>query len=144
MFNEIIVAFDGSEHSELAVKAACSVAGKYDAKLHIVHVPEVYDQAVAMGSSAVMIPVREETLQESGKSMIARAVELAEGAGRPPVSTEVLAAPAAEAILSFAKEKNADLIVSGRRGLGNLQGLIMGSVSQQLASSADCAVLTVK
>ena len=149
MFKEIVTAFDGSEHSELAVKAACSVAEKYDANLHIVHVPEVYDEAVTMGASGmgaagVVLPVRVETFQESGKSMIARATELAEKAGRPPVSKEILAAPAADAIISFAEKKNADLIVSGRRGLGNLKGIILGSVSQQLASSADCAVLTVK
>ena len=144
MFNEIVVAFDGSEHSELAVRAACSLAEKYDANLHIVHAPEVYDQAVAMGASAVVLPVSEESLQESGESMISRAVALAEEAGRPAVSTEILAAPAADAIISFAEKKNAELIVSGRRGLGNLKGMILGSVSQQLASSAECAVLTVK
>lgn len=144
MFNEIVVAFDGSNHSEQAMNVACDVAGKYDANLHIVHVPELYDQGVAVGSSAVVIPVREDDLRESGETMIKRAQELANDAGKTPVSTEILAAPAAEAIISFAHDKDADLIVSGRRGLGNLRGLLMGSVSQQLASSADCAVLTVK
>ena len=144
MFNEIVVAFDGSNHAETAVTVACDVAEKYDAKLHIVHVPELYDQAVAMGASAVVIPVKEEALQESGQSMIERAKEIADKAGQTPVSTEILAAPAGEAIISFAERKNADLIVSGRRGLGNLTGLLLGSVSQQLTASAECAVLTVK
>lgn len=144
MFKEIVVAFDGSEHAEAAVAVACDVAKKYDAKLHIVHVPELYDQAIAMGASAIVIPVNEDALQESGESMIDRAKELARKAGHAPASTEILAAPAAEAIISFAERMNADLIVSGRRGLGNLTGLLLGSVSQQLTSSAECAVLTVK
>ena len=37
-----------------------------------------------------------------------------------------------------------DLIVMGRRGLGDLGGLLMGSVSHKVCHLADCACLTVK
>lgn len=144
MFNEIVVAFDGSDHSEAAVRTASDLSKKYDANLHVVHVPELYDQGIALGASAVVIPVSEEALQESGQSMLERAGKIANDAGVQLASSEVRTAPAGDAIISFAEEKGASLIVSGRRGLGNLRGLLLGSVSQQVASSADCAVLTVK
>jgi len=73
-----------------------------------------------------------------------RAVELAKGTGQVFSSTDILRGPPADAILNSAIDKGADLIVLGRRGFGKLKGMLMGSVSQKLASSANCAVLTVK
>jgi nucleotide-binding universal stress UspA family protein len=144
MFKEIVVAVDGSDQAENALRTACDITLKYEARLHLVHVPEVYDQAMAVGSAAVVLPVHEDTLAESGQRIMERAVEIAEGAGVTPATSDICAGPAAPAILSVADDRNADLIVSGRRGWGNLMGALLGSVSQSIASGAECAVLTVK
>jgi nucleotide-binding universal stress UspA family protein len=37
-----------------------------------------------------------------------------------------------------------DLVVMGRRGLGGIKGLLMGSLSHKISSMADCTVVTVK
>ena len=42
------------------------------------------------------------------------------------------------------KHEKPDMIVMGRRGLSDLQGLLMGSVSHKVSHLADCACLTVK
>lgn len=144
MFKDIVVAFDGSQHAEAAVLTACDVADRYSAKLHVVHVPEMHDQAIAVGASAVVLPVDEDALQESGETIIKRAEQLAKGAGHTFSSTDILSGAPGDAILASATEKGADLIVSGRRGHGQLKGILMGSVSQKIASGANCAVLTVK
>jgi nucleotide-binding universal stress UspA family protein len=60
------------------------------------------------------------------------------------VSRVLLKGDAAESILSLAKKKKADVIVLGRRGMGRLSGLLLGSVSQKVNQLAECAVLTVK
>lgn len=57
MFKEIVVAFDGSHHAEAAVLTVCDLAEKYDANLHVIHVPESKEQAVAVGASAVVLPI---------------------------------------------------------------------------------------
>jgi nucleotide-binding universal stress UspA family protein len=144
MFKEIVVAFDGSEHAEAAVRTACDVAKRYDARLHLVHVPELYDQSVAVAASGMAMPVRPETLEDMGERMVERGTRIAKEAGVSPASTDIRPGPPADAIVSAAEDQHADLIVSGRRGLGNLTGALLGSVTQAIASRADCAVLTVK
>ena len=51
--------------------------------------------------------------------------------------------PAGE-VLKAREKYDADLIVCGRRGLGNIAGAVLGSTSSRIAHDADCAVLTVK
>jgi nucleotide-binding universal stress UspA family protein len=49
----------------------------------------------------------------------------------------------ATTILDAAKQEHADIIVMGRRGLGDLAGLLLGSVSHKVTHLAECACLTV-
>jgi nucleotide-binding universal stress UspA family protein len=46
-------------------------------------------------------------------------------------------------ILTFAKDKQVDLIVMGRQGHSALQKPLFGSVTEKVARKADCAVLVV-
>ena len=46
-------------------------------------------------------------------------------------------------IVECATRENADLIVLGRRGLGQLKELFIGSVSHKVSQLAPCACLTV-
>jgi nucleotide-binding universal stress UspA family protein len=58
-----------------------------------------------------------------------------------PLEGRVVAGPAAGAILDLATD--ATLIVVGSRGLGGFKGLLLGSVSQQVAHHAPCPVVVV-
>ena len=60
------------------------------------------------------------------------------------ISHILLKGDPAENILSAAKKEKADVIVLGRRGMGRLAGLLIGSVSQKVNQLADCPVFTVK
>ena len=50
---------------------------------------------------------------------------------------------AAQSIIEIAARETADAIVLGRRGRGRLTGLLLGSVSQKVASLASCTVIVV-
>jgi len=51
---------------------------------------------------------------------------------------------AAEEIVAAAEKVKADLIVIGTRGLSDLEGLVMGSVSHKVIHLAHCPCVTVK
>lgn len=144
MFKEIMVAFDGSDHSEAALQTACNLAAKYRANLQVVHAPQLHKPTIGVSGTAVSVLAQQDALQQTGDVILKRAEKLAKEAGQNLSSTKLLAGPTAQAILEAADTMNSDLIVCGRRGLGNLKAMFLGSVSQQLASEAECAVLTVK
>jgi nucleotide-binding universal stress UspA family protein len=50
----------------------------------------------------------------------------------------------ANEILDLAGQEQVDIIVLGRRGLGDLAGLLLGSVSHKVTHIAQCACLTVR
>jgi nucleotide-binding universal stress UspA family protein len=64
--------------------------------------------------------------------------------GVQKVRTITRAGDPAKEILSIAGEEQADIIIMGRRGLGDLAGLVLGSVSRRVTQGAECACLTVK
>jgi nucleotide-binding universal stress UspA family protein len=63
--------------------------------------------------------------------------------GIESVETSIRAGEPADVILAAAKEREADLIVIGSRGLSDLQGLVYGSTSHKVAHRAPCTCLTV-
>jgi nucleotide-binding universal stress UspA family protein len=56
----------------------------------------------------------------------------------------VLTGDPADALLGYARDLGIDLIVMGRRGVGPIRGLLVGSVSLKVNSLAECPVLTVR
>jgi nucleotide-binding universal stress UspA family protein len=64
-----------------------------------------------------------------------------------PTITELRIARAdgiAHEIVSSAREWRADLIALGSRGLSDIQGLVLGSVSHRVMAGSDCPVLVVR
>ena len=68
---------------------------------------------------------------------------LAAECGQEKVTTHLLRGDPADQMIDCAAMVGADLIVTGRRGLGNLAGMLLGSTSQRISHHAQCAVLTV-
>ncbi|MFZ3582476.1 universal stress protein [Loktanella sp. DJP18] len=144
MFSRILVCFDQSDHAASALRIAADLAKRYSAILVIVHVPEQQNDAIAVGAEVIFVPTDEAEIRARAAEVLANGVAIATEAGHAAATTKVLRGSPAEAILKFAKEDGIDLIVAGRRGLGTLRGLLVGSVSQKLTSHAACPVLTVQ
>lgn len=50
----------------------------------------------------------------------------------------------ADAICDYCRNNDADMVIVGRRGMGFLKGLILGSVSEKVLKNAPCTVVVVK
>ncbi len=59
-------------------------------------------------------------------------------------SSVLLRGDAATEIIEYVKTNQIDLIVSGSRGLSEVRGWLLGSVSRKLVHYAGCSVLVVK
>ena len=82
--------------------------------------------------------------QALGERLIEEAARRAKESSVANVRTILGAGDPATAILRAAHDEAADIIVLGRRGLGDLAGLLLGSVSHKVTHLAECACLTVK
>jgi len=79
-----------------------------------------------------------------GEQIVRQAAATATTKGVTGVTTAVESGDPASAIVRRAHEGKADLVVLGSRGLGNIKGLLLGSVSNKVISMAECSVVTVK
>jgi nucleotide-binding universal stress UspA family protein len=147
MFKKIVVGLDGSETSEKALKIAADLASKYEAELHLVHTPQPSTVAFALGAvsgyhaattmpSAIDVELAAEKILDLGTKIV-------ESQDHTVAQTRVGHGDPADNIVEYAKENGADLIVTGRRGLGAIGALVMGSTSLRISHNATCACLTV-
>lgn len=147
MFKTIIVGFDGSDASGRAVETACTLAQQLGASVEVMHTPrgETVTHAAEMISGVYVgsTAAQRELLREAAEKMAERAQEIAKAAGVPDIEVHIGHGAPAEDILSRAKAIKADLIVTGRRGLGDLGALVLGSTSHHISKAANCACMTV-
>ena len=90
-----------------------------------------------------MLPDRHRTGRLLQKSRWPRRRQ-AESAGITKVKGLVEDGDPAHRIVEVAQREGADLIVMGLRDLGDLKGLLLGSVTHKVAQAATCACLTVE
>ncbi|WP_328404230.1 universal stress protein [Streptomyces sp. NBC_00390] len=118
----LVVGIDGSEASLEAVDWAAEEAVRHEVPLHLVHA------AVPDHEAADLIAVASERAWKAVPTV--------------RLSSEVLHADAASALVS--EGRNAFALVLGSRGLGDLAGMLLGSVSLAVAARADCPVVVVR
>lgn len=144
MYNTILVPVDGSDHSLVALDLASQLLSGDGQTIHLLTVPELpptegemrlWTQGGAGGQvrEGVEADARQ-LLQEAEASVNKPGIQFRH---------HLLWTPPAMAIVTAADDLNVDAIVIGSRGLGNLKGLIIGSVSNKVLHSARCRVVLV-
>ena len=137
MFRHVLVALDESSYSRMALPTAIEVARKFSADLLVLHVVE-HDRGRATVYST-------ETPAQATR-LVAGAAETARRAGIPTRGdvSDVAAGHVARAIIEAAADNEIDLIVMGSRGLSDVQGLLLGSVTHKVIQLAQVAVLVAR
>lgn len=147
MFSKIVVGLDGSETSDNALRMACDLAKNYKSEIYLVHTPQPETVAFAMGAvsgyhTATSMPSSVE-VSEAAAKVIDSAKAIASDFGVTIADADTERGEPAHQIVNCAETVGADLIVTGRRGLGSLGALIQGSTSQHVNHHAKCACLSV-
>jgi nucleotide-binding universal stress UspA family protein len=157
VFQKILVALDGSEHSWKALESAIQIAKKFNGKITLIHVySTVTARPLAIPEpgtlTAPTIPPVATATEISRIIENARKIGtdvLTEGERRVRnknilVESLLVEGKVSEEIVKAAKERNCDLIVMGARGLSKLKEIILGSASHEVVRKAPCQVLIVK
>lgn len=145
MFERILIAVDGSEGSKKALKLASKLQQTCGSELLILTV--FRHHSLLEASMSMVRPDDPESLDDSmrgyAKEVAEEAKKIASEAGAEKVRAFVKAGQPARMIVKFAEEHKADLIIVGSRGLGDMQGFLLGSVSHKVTSLASIPVMVV-
>jgi len=148
MFEKILVAIDGSTHSERAASAGIEMARLYGGVVTVLYVVDISKEYAPLGellSKAVEDPfaAMRDTLQELGDEAIKRIEEMAKTAGVQSVRKIIEGYPA-DTIISVAEKENMDLIVVGYIGATGLERFLLGSVAEKVVHNSKVPVLVVR
>ena len=138
MLKNIVLAFDGSEYSNRALKYAKIFAERFEATLWLVHIFTHNSDLLGYEDYEKFYSKR----KACGQTMLDKALQELKNT-RLDVKEELQEGPEAEAILDIARNCQADLIVMGTRGHGTLKGLLVGSVSRKVIHHSSCPVMVV-
>jgi len=141
---EIVVGVDGSPVAVSVLQAAMEEAKLRRAKLHVVHVvyvPVTWVDGMTFVPGNV-IDSAYETAEAIKKSVWERVTATLEGSGLEWIQVDRSGYPPDE-VVDYAKSIDADLIVVGSRGFGDLKSLLLGSTSHRVSHLSPCDVLIV-
>lgn len=172
----LLVALDGSAHSDKALELAADLAEAYGAELLIAHVMSTAPLSVneremaaaeygdelaswtttrsTVGSGELEGGAQELLLYYSdlthhfretmGKHLLGSARRKLTGRKIDTIQVLLADGDPAETITGLANDRNVDAIVMGSRGLSDIKGLFLGSVSHKVNHLAECTCITVK
>ncbi len=137
----IVVGTDGSASGDEAVRFAAGEAAASGASLEIIH---VWPEPATVSPGAVGAPqaVNRKPGERDAEEMIAHAATIASSVAPDiTVAREPMAGDTVEVLVDAAAD--ADLLVVGSRGRGDLKSLVLGSVSHGVLHHAKCPVAVV-
>jgi nucleotide-binding universal stress UspA family protein len=142
MFTRILVPIDFSDPSDAALQYAASVAARFNAALHVLHV--VDDPYRAAYAAEVFVPEVEGLREELMADAVGKLNDKLRVLGVTGAMTAAVIGTPSMSIVEYAGGHGIDLIVMGTHGRGGVSHLLMGSVAERVVRTAPCPVLTVR
>lgn len=137
MFDTVVVATDGSESVKRAVDVAFDLADRFDAHPHAL---SVVDASEVDASPQQLRDELRTALETTADAALATVEERTDR----KVTTAVRDGRPASEICEYAREVDADLIVTGTRGRHGENRLLLGSVAERVVRTSPVPVLTVR
>lgn len=144
-YQTVVVGTDGSDSSYRAVDQAARIAADADATLviacayHPANQEDVSRAQDELGPDVAYQVVGSSPAEESVRT----AAERAKKQGATKIDTVVVDGEPVPTLTKVVKERAADLLVVGNRGLNSLAGRLLGSVPSEAARKSGVDVLIV-
>lgn len=139
MFQQILLAADGSNHSiRAAEKAIQLVKNQANSLVEVIY--------VINGSTSKADVLRNngsKQIEEQRRDKLKDIINLLTMEGIKH-QVNILRGEPGPTVVQYANEKNFDCLVIGSRGLNALQSMVLGSVSHKVAKRVKCPVMIVK
>lgn len=138
----VVVATDGSASSLRAEAVAISIAAGCRSKLVIVTISRGLP-----GDEIRRLARTEGDISKARHALTSRILEGAKGRAADASVTDISLVfdhgDPAETIMTIAAREQADLVVVGKRGVGAISQILLGSVSRSVVDKAQCPVTVV-
>jgi nucleotide-binding universal stress UspA family protein len=142
----VLLAIDDSKFSEAATQAVISQIRPESTEVLVLHVlnlvPFYFTNAMAPTHTSMLDAILEDE-RKAAQALVTGAEQALRSAGFKVTST-VREGDPKSAIIDFAAEWHADLIVLGSHGRKALDRFMLGSVSEAVARHARCSVEVVR
>ncbi|WP_276271945.1 universal stress protein [Haloarcula litorea] len=139
MYDTILLPTDGSDGMDTVTEHGLTLADRFDAEIHVLHV--VDDRAYASVPDDARDRIRE-TLEadaeDATKAVAERSLE-----AEIPVVREIRWGNPPASIIAYTRENEVDLIVMGTHGRSGYERYLLGSVAEKVVRAASVPVLTV-
>ena len=147
MIDRILVPTDGSPACNRAVALAAHLAIKHEASLYLLNVIRDMQLPAELRKMAKIENIgqaRQDVLEFVAEKILGDAERRAKRKGVKAVRKATGHGDPATAIAKYAQRNKIDLMVMGTRGLGNVKGMLMGSVSRKVANACNVNLLIVR
>ena len=137
MFDTIALAVDGSEHSNKGIVVAAELARLSKGKVLVLHVRE---HDLSRGQ------IWELETASDAEGVVRRAVDEIKKAGAAAEGDVIRTAhgTVAQALVDTARDHKADTIVMGSRGLSDVAGMVLGSVTHKVIHLTSATVVVAR
>lgn len=136
---KILVAIDGSMHSEKVIDVTIEYARLFGSEVILVYChrrfPTILGEPYRDKEIAGIIKEAEKIVNPYMNRLSSADIR---------AESRLLEEPAGAAITGAAEIEKCDLIIMGSRGLSNIAGLIVGSVTNRVLQTAPCSVMVVR
>ncbi|WP_255170541.1 universal stress protein [Natrononativus amylolyticus] len=137
MFDTIVVATDGSRSVRRAIDVALDLAARFGADVHALSVVDAGEVDASPEQLREELRVALETHADAALADV-------EDRAGPGIETAVRTGRPAPEICEYARDTDADLIVTGTRGRHGENRLLLGSVAERVVRTSPVPVLTVR
>jgi nucleotide-binding universal stress UspA family protein len=142
MFRRIVVPLDGSQLAERALPFAQALAQAMQGEITFVRVP---DPVIASGLAPTLTTQYSlENARREAADYLTKVKQGFERFGLTPQAEVVPGVVVAEAIVEYAAQASADLIVTSSHGRSGVSRWVYGSVAERVLQHASCPVLVLR